>query len=78
MGEEQAIGGSRIHLIESDDEQPYVRLEVGKRYEVVATAVVDADLKTIADEEARKSAPPRLCGSRSTCVAIVEIDPERF
>jgi hypothetical protein len=63
-----------IHLIESDETEPRVKLKPGKRYEVVATPVVDRDLRQV-DEEAKRPVekPPRLCGSRSTCVAIIEI-----
>jgi hypothetical protein len=63
-----------IHLIESDETEPHVKLEPGKRYEVVATPVVDRDLRQI-DEETKRPVekPARMCGSRSTCVAIVEI-----
>jgi hypothetical protein len=64
----------KVHLIESEDEQPRVRLEAGKRYEVIATAVVDNDLKSV-DRKDLEARPPRLCGSRDTCLAIVEIDP---
>jgi hypothetical protein len=62
----------KIHLVESEDAEPRVKLEAGKRYEVISTAIVDADLNRIdVDERAR---PARLCGSRNTCVAIVVID----
>ena len=62
-----------IRLIASDDAEPRVRLAVGKRYEVIATTIVDHNLDDVA-EEAKDPAlrPPRLCGSKSTCVAIVE------
>jgi len=63
-----------IHLIESEDREPLVRLTPGKRFEVVATTVVDSDLREVTDAARRPDArPSRLCGSHSTCVAIVEI-----
>ncbi|MFI0980418.1 hypothetical protein ACH4SP_25865 [Streptomyces sp. NPDC021093] len=67
-----------IRLIASDDENPKVLTAPGGRYEVVVAAVVDSDLQSIADETGGTSAlpqrPPRLCGSRTTCLAIVEIE----
>jgi len=75
MGETQR--DRTIRLIESDDAEPRVKLTPGKRYDVVATTVVDRDLRQV--EESAKlpgERPPRLCGSRSTCVAIVEIPVE--
>lgn len=67
--------GTRVHLIQSDDERPRVRLDPGKRYDVVVTSVVDSDLEAIKDEtEGTALRPARLCGSRSTCVAIVETE----
>jgi hypothetical protein len=67
-----------VHLVASDDEQPRVRLAPGKRYDVVATSIVDSDLKTIKDETDEGAAlrPARLCGSRSTCLAIVEVETQ--
>jgi hypothetical protein len=66
---------AKIHLIQSEDAAPLVRLAPGKRFEVVATAVVDSDFQAIDDEtETPGARPARLCGSRSTCVAIVELD----
>jgi hypothetical protein len=64
---------AKIHLIESDETEPKVRLAAGKRYEVFATSIVDHDLKAIAEEAKEpRQRPARLCGSRSTCLAIVE------
>jgi len=67
---------SRGYLVASDDEQPRVRLEPGKRYDVVLTPIVDSDLQALKEETEQGPAarPPRLCGSRSTCLAIVEIE----
>jgi hypothetical protein len=65
----------KVHLIQSDDAEPRVKLTSGKRFEVVATPIVDCNFDAISEEAAEPQArPPRLCGSRSTCVAIVEID----
>ncbi|MFF9408075.1 hypothetical protein ACF1B0_21500 [Streptomyces anandii] len=67
---------STIRLIESDDENPKVRTAPGGRFEVVVATVVDSDLQAVTGETTAKEAlrPARLCGSRGTCVAIVEID----
>jgi hypothetical protein len=65
----------KVYLLASDDERPFVRLEPGKHYDVSITTVVDSDLKSVADEaEGDALRPARLCGSRSTCVAIVETE----
>jgi hypothetical protein len=75
-----AISGSRtkVRLIASDDERPRVPVEPGKTYEVVVTSIVDSDLAAVDAETAEGSnlRPARLCGSRSTCVAIVEVEAE--
>lgn len=73
--EGNAESAARIRLIQSDDAQPLVRLAPGKRYEVVATAIVHKDLQSVEVEaETPDVRPARLCGSRLTCLAIVEID----
>jgi len=73
--ETPSLRGSMVRLIESDDERPKVALTPGKRYEVIATSVVDSDLNDVTDEmEGPALRPPRLCGSGSTCLAIVEIE----
>jgi hypothetical protein len=74
--EGSAESGGKIHLIQSDDAEPLVRLTPGKQFKVVATAVVDSDLQTVEEETdvSGRRRPARLCGSRSTCVAIVELD----
>lgn len=64
---------TKVRLIASDDPEPRVRLAAGKRYEVVVTSVVDHDLNEIDGEtEDPQLRSPRLCGSKSTCMAIVE------
>jgi hypothetical protein len=67
-----------VQLIASDEEQPKVRIKPGKHYNVVATSIVDSDLETIKDETEERAGfrPARPCGSRSTCLAIVEIEAE--
>lgn len=56
------------HLIVSDDQNPAVRLEPGKKYEVVSVILSDAELKAAQPNAAR------LCGGTSTCIALVELD----
>ena len=69
------VARPRVRLIQSEDRQPVVKLTAGKRYEVVATSVVDSDMRPVGSISRRPpKRPPRLCGSRGTCVAIVEID----
>jgi len=73
--EEQAARRATIRLIESDDEQPKVALTPGRRFEVIATPVVDSDLNSVSEEtKGQPLRPSRLCGSHSTCVAILEIE----
>ena len=73
--QEQPESSRKTYLIQSDDAEPRIKLTPGKRYEVVVTSIVDSDLREITGEAKRPAArPPRLCGSRSTCVALVEID----
>lgn len=73
--EDEGKAADRIHLVQSDEAEPKVRLSPGKRYEVTVTTVVDSDFRAIeAETERPATRPARLCGSRSTCVAIVEID----
>lgn len=68
-------GGPTIRLIGSDEADPRVRLVPGRRYEVSVVAVVDSDLQAIDDEVGDSGIrPPRLCGSRSTCLAVIETD----
>ena len=73
--ETPSLRGSIVRLIESDDERPRVALTPGKRFEVIATSVVDLELNEVTDEvDGSAVRSPRLCGSRSTCLAIVEIE----
>jgi hypothetical protein len=69
---------AKILLIQTDETEPRVKLVPGKRYDVVAVPVVDQDLRAITEEvkDPSQMRPPRLCGSRSTCMALVEIDIE--
>jgi len=73
--EHDARFGKKIHLIASEDDEPRVKLIPGKRYEVVVTQIVDSNLQAIAEEADHPAArPARLCRSRTTCIAIVELD----
>jgi hypothetical protein len=56
-----------VHLIESDDAEPKVKIKPGTKFEVRATQVVDTQLTPTGKVAAR------LCGGTSTCVALVEI-----
>jgi hypothetical protein len=56
-----------VHLIESDDLSPSITLKSGMRFEVKTTQVVDGAL-----QPSQKIAA-RLCGSTSTCLALVEL-----
>ena len=69
--DDQTLPG-KIHLVQSDDAEPQVKLRPGRRYEVVTTSVVDANFQPVGDRAAAR--PARLCGSHSTCIAIVEIE----
>ncbi|MFE6286339.1 hypothetical protein [Streptomyces sp. NPDC057877] len=73
--QENPASTPKIRLVASDEEQQHVRLTPGTRYEVAVTTIVDSQLEDISEESLGSAArPPRLCGSRSTCVAIVEIE----
>ena len=63
-----------IRLIQSDDAEPLVRLTPGRRFEVAAVPIVDRNLDEVTDGAGEEVRPPRLCGSRTTCLAIVEIE----
>jgi hypothetical protein len=56
-----------VHLIESEEANPAVRLQHGMRFEVKATRIVDVSLKP------SQKIAARLCGGTSTCLALVEI-----
>lgn len=58
---------AKAHVIVSDDAEPAVKLKPGMRFEVVATTVVDAELK------ASDKVAARLCGGTNTCLALVEV-----
>lgn len=63
-----------IRLIQSDETEPLVRLTPGRKFEVAAVPIVDRNLDEVTGDPGDEIRPPRLCGSRSTCLAIVEID----
>ena len=65
---------SKIRLVQSDDQQPSVKLEAGKRYEVVVATIVDGNLDAVGPGTTPPARPPRLCGGNDTCVAIIETE----
>ena len=62
---------AKVRLIASEKRRPSVKLARSARYQVVATSLVDAHGTAL--RPSRRPRPPRLCGSRSTCMAIVEL-----
>lgn len=58
----------KAYLIASDDAQPAVSMTSGKRFDVRTVQVVDPSLKPSGKMAAR------LCGSTSTCVALIEVE----
>ena len=69
MKKRKQVPGTKVQLIASEEARPQLKLTPGKRYEIVVTSIVDTELRPT-----RPPRPPRLCGSRSTCVAIVELE----
>jgi hypothetical protein len=64
-----------IQLIASEEAEPPVERRTGKRYEVAVVPIVDRDLNAVEEGiDETLARPPRLCGSRSTCIAIIEIE----
>jgi hypothetical protein len=57
----------KIHLVESDESEPALKVKPGMRFEVRATTIVDAEMKPV------KKVAARLCGGTTTCLALVEI-----
>ncbi|SIT56159.1 conserved hypothetical protein [Mesorhizobium prunaredense] len=57
----------KIHLIQSDDTEPSLKLKPGMKFEVRATTITDPELKPI------KKVASRLCGGTNTCLALVEL-----
>jgi hypothetical protein len=57
----------KVHLIESDEAQPTLKIKPGMRFEVRATTIVDSEMKP------GKKVAARLCGGTTTCLALVEI-----
>ena len=58
----------KVHLIESDESEPTVKLKPGMRFEVHATSIVDVQFKPAGKTAAR------LCGGTTTCLALIEIE----
>ncbi len=59
--------GPKIHLIETDDTEPALKLKPGMKFEVMATTITDPELKPI------KKIAARLCGGTNTCLALIEL-----
>ena len=57
----------KIHLIESDDTEPTIKVKAGHRFEVRSISIVDAQMNPT------KKLAARLCGGTDTCLALVEI-----
>jgi hypothetical protein len=57
----------KIHLIESDDSEPTIKVKAGHRFEVRSVSIVDAQMNPTSKVAAR------LCGGSGTCLALVEI-----
>ncbi|MDQ3933279.1 MAG: hypothetical protein M3340_01455 [Actinomycetota bacterium] len=78
MADEKAPKG-KVYLIASEESEPDVESARGRRFEVSAVSIVGPDLRQVEGGDMlrpRPMKPPRLCGSRSTCVAIVEMPDE--
>ncbi|MFF2122593.1 hypothetical protein ACFVXH_35275 [Kitasatospora sp. NPDC058184] len=67
---------AKVRLIASEDTDPQVHVPPGQTYEIVTATIVDSQLSDIVEETSsgRTLSPARLCGSRSTCVAILETE----
>ena len=59
---------SKAYLIVTDDAEPAVSVKAGKRFAVRTAQLVDPKLNPAGKVAAR------LCGSTSTCVALIEVD----
>ncbi len=57
----------KIHLIESDDTEPTIKVKAGHRFEVKAVRIVDPQLNP------SKKVAARLCGGTDTCLALIEV-----
>ncbi|MFE4512738.1 hypothetical protein ACFRMQ_00880 [Kitasatospora sp. NPDC056783] len=67
---------AKVRLIASEDADPQVRVPSGQPYEIVTATIVDSQLSDIAEETSggRTLSPARLCGGRSTCIAVLETE----
>jgi hypothetical protein len=70
---ETSRGSTAIRLIQSDETEPQVRQTAG-RFEVAVVPVVDRNLNQVTEDAGEEIRPARLCGMKSTCIAIVEIE----
>lgn len=76
---ERRQASMRVQLIQSEDEEPRVTLAQGRTYKVVSATVVDSDLEAVAAEaQTPQARPARLCGSGSTCIAVVQLETEEL
>ena len=57
-----------IHLIESDDTEPTIKVKAGTRFEVRSVSIVDTHLNPSPNKVAA-----RLCGGTNTCLALIEL-----
>lgn len=63
----------KIYVLKTDDPEPHIKVEPGKQYSVTTVSVVDNSLDLINEQSGGELRPARLCGSNSTCLAIIEI-----
>jgi hypothetical protein len=67
MADSAAGKHPKVHLIESDEPEPALKVKLGMRFEVRATTIVDTEMKPA------KKVAARLCGGTTTCLALVEL-----
>lgn len=70
---EDSRGNTAIRLVQSEETEPQVRQTSG-RFEVTVVPVVDRNLNQVTEDADAEIRPARLCGMKSTCIAIVEIE----
>jgi hypothetical protein len=63
----------KVYLLKADESEPHIKIKPGKQYTVTAVSVVDNSLEALDEKSGEELRPARLCGSKSTCVAIIEI-----
>jgi len=67
VAKDDQLRENTIHLIESEESEPAVKLKAGYRFEVRAVAIVDPELRP------SEKVAARLCGGTTTCLALVEL-----